>query len=221
MKPGAYIVGSKINFHPHVHAVVSRGGWTKAGDWVPVAYVDPHSAELLFRHKVLSLLRRSGLIDEERIALLLSWKHSGFSVHNSVTVGPEDAGATDRLVRYLMRPPVSLERLVFDHETGEVRLQPKAGADDEAGGGELERLDPDELVARVIVQIPDPKRHLIRNYGRYANAARAKRERDAAAEGGSPTEAGGDGGPRLPRRDRSRKSPTPPSARPRESAGQT
>ncbi len=43
------------------------------------------------------------------------------------------------------------------------------------------------------------KRHLIRNYGRYANAARAKRERDAA-EGGSLTEAGGTGGTAAPTR---------------------
>ncbi|HUP49498.1 MAG TPA: transposase [Thermoanaerobaculia bacterium] len=103
--------GSTINFHPHVHALVSRGGWTEGGQWVPLPWVDAKAAELLFRHKVLSLLRKAGLIDEQRMALLLSWKHTGFSVHNSVSVQPEDAGATERLVRYLMRAPVSQERL--------------------------------------------------------------------------------------------------------------
>ncbi len=49
---------------------------------------------------MLSLLRKARLIEEERIALLLSWKHTGFSEHNSVSVQPEDAGATERLVRY-------------------------------------------------------------------------------------------------------------------------
>lgn len=82
-----------------------------------------------------------------------------------------------------MRSPVSHDRLAFDHQTGEARLEPKAGADDGADAEQVERLDGDELVARVIVQIPDPKRHLIRSYGRYANAARAKRKRDAV-EGG-------------------------------------
>ena len=160
---------------------------------------------LLFRHKVFSLLRKAGAIDEDRIALLLSWKHSGFSIHNSVTVEPENPLAVERLVRYLMRPPVSLERVVFDPESGEVSLQPKASSDDGAGGEEVARIDPDELVARVIAQIPDPKRYLIRNYGRYANAARAKRQRDVTTEGGSPAEAGvATRGPqRLPRRDRS------------------
>ncbi len=52
-RPGMVAViqtfGSTINFHPHVHAIVSRGGWTSAGQWVPIAHVDPKAAEQLFR----------------------------------------------------------------------------------------------------------------------------------------------------------------------------
>ena len=44
----------------HVHALVTRGGWTEAGEWVPVPYVDERAAEELFRHKVLGLLGRRG-----------------------------------------------------------------------------------------------------------------------------------------------------------------
>ncbi|HVT43212.1 MAG TPA: transposase [Thermoanaerobaculia bacterium] len=138
-----------MNFHPHVHAIVSRGGWTRSGTWVAVPWVDPHAAELLFRHEVLSLLRNAGLIDEERISLLFSWKHTGFSVHNSVTVAPEDAAGAERLVRYLMRAPVSQQRLEIDEETTEVRVRAKSGADDAATAEESETLDPDEAVARI------------------------------------------------------------------------
>ena len=184
IRPGVVAViqtfGSTINFHPHIHALVSRGGWTEGGQWIPVPWVDANAAELLFRHKVFSLLRKAGLIDEERIALLLSWKHSGFSVHNSVSVQPDDAGATERLVRYLMRAPVSQERLEIDPDLEQVRLRPKAGADDGRPEDEVERLDPDEAVAPIIAQVPEPKKHLIHSYGHYANAARAKRAREAA-----------------------------------------
>lgn len=31
-----------------------------------------------------------GLISEERIDLLLSWRHSGFNIHNHTTVYPND-----------------------------------------------------------------------------------------------------------------------------------
>jgi hypothetical protein len=72
-----------------VHALVTRGGWT-SGQWVPVPYIDPACAEQLFRNKVIRLLQRAGLLDEDRTRLLLSWPHSGFSVHNSVTVPAGD-----------------------------------------------------------------------------------------------------------------------------------
>ena len=37
--------------------------------------------------------------------LPLSWQITGFSVHNSVTVGADDPASTERLARYLLRPP--------------------------------------------------------------------------------------------------------------------
>jgi len=77
----------------HVHAMVSRGGWTQDGEWIPVAFVDEHSAELLFRHKVIRLLQDAGLLSQERTELLLSWRHTGFSVHNRVRVEAEDGAA--------------------------------------------------------------------------------------------------------------------------------
>jgi hypothetical protein len=72
-----------LEWSPHVHALVSRGGWDRAGIWVPVPYVDATSAELLFRHKVIAFLRDEGLLSEQRIELLLSWQNTGFSVHLS------------------------------------------------------------------------------------------------------------------------------------------
>ena len=47
-----------------------------------------------------------------------------------------------------------------------------------------------EFVARVLVQIPDPRRHLVRYYGVYSNAARGKHKKAAApAEPSAPDEA--------------------------------
>ncbi len=104
-RPGVVSVvqtfGERANFHPHVHALVSRGGWTGSGEWVPVPYVDERAAEELFRHKVLALLRRRGLLSEERIELLLSWRRSGFSVHNRVLAHPGDGREFEALVRYM------------------------------------------------------------------------------------------------------------------------
>ena len=73
--------------------------------------MDEHAAELLYRHKVMRLLQDVVLLTEERTELLLSWRHTGFSVHNRVRVEPEDGPAVERLARYIMRPPISLERI--------------------------------------------------------------------------------------------------------------
>ncbi len=66
---------------------------------------------------------------------------------------------------------------------------PKAGHDG-SEPTEAERIDAMEFVARVLVQIPDPRRHLVRYYGAYSNASRGKRKKAAApAEPSPPDEA--------------------------------
>ena len=192
LRPGMVSVvqtfGEGAKFHPHLHALCSRGGWTASGEWIPLPYVDEAAAEKLFRHKVLALLRRRGLLSQERIELLDSWRRSGFSVHNRVVVHPRDQREFFALVRYMMRPPVSLDRLHFTPGSHEVLYLPKAGHDDiQPTPGET--IDAIEFVARVLVQIPAPKRHLVRYYGAYSNAARGKRKKAAVpAEPSSPDE---------------------------------
>ena len=150
MRPGMVSVvqtaGDLGNWHPHLHALVSCGGWTRDGEWIPVALVDEQAAELLFRHKVIRLLQDVGLLSEERTRLLLSWRHTGFSVHNRVRVEPEDGAAVERLARYIMRPPIRLERMAWDG-VGEVCYRRKRGH--ESAGlreREVEEFDPREFL---------------------------------------------------------------------------
>jgi hypothetical protein len=95
IRPGMVAViqtfAQTLRWNPHIHALGSRGGWNARGQWIPLPYIDAHAAELLFRHKVFQLLKNHGLLSDERIELLLSWKkHTGFSVDNSVNVYPSD-----------------------------------------------------------------------------------------------------------------------------------
>jgi hypothetical protein len=171
--------GDQANYHPHVHALATRGGWTRSREWIPVPYVDEGAAEELFRHKVLALLRRRGLLSEERIDLLLSWRRSGFSVHNRVWAHPGEGRDFEALVRYMGRSPVSLKRLRFAPGAQEV-VYTRKGRHDAAEPTNDERIDAEEFVARVLVQIPDPRRHLVRYYGAYSNRARGQRRKEEA-----------------------------------------
>ncbi|HQT95522.1 MAG TPA: transposase [Thermoanaerobaculaceae bacterium] len=172
-------------WHPHLHALVTRGGWDRVGQWAPVPFVDGEATALVFRHKVFSFLQAEGLLSEERARLLLSWRHSGFSVHTSVTVPRDDRDGLERLTRYLLRPPVSLERLkVGEHALAiayAARCKPGLQASTAAAP-----VDPKDFLARVVMHIPDPRRHVIRYYGAYSSVVRARRALAAVGGGAAP-----------------------------------
>jgi hypothetical protein len=86
-----------------------EAGW-RLGEWIPVPYLDEAAAEKLFRHKVVALFRRRGRLSQVRVELLLSWRRSGFSIHNWVWVHPGEGREFKALVRYMMRP---LHRTTF------------------------------------------------------------------------------------------------------------
>lgn len=180
---------SDLMWSPHIHALATRGGWTPEGEWVPVRHVVPAAAEKVFQHRVMRFLMDEGLLTEERARLLLSWRHSGFSVHNTVTVAPDDPDGMERLARYLVRPPVSLDRLgLVDggrRATYRVKRSAKAGS---AGQEVVESFDPRDLLARILMHVVEPRAQVIRYYGEYAVRARATRRRD-----GRPLEHGRDG----------------------------
>jgi len=157
LRPGMVAVvhtaGSFLTWHPHIHALVSRGGWSRDGTWVPVPYVDMRAAELLFRHKILAFLKDEGLISDERIKLLLSWRNSGISVDCSVRIQTGDTKALERVARYILRPPFSLKRLSWDKATDQVSYTAKIGS---SPSSETRHFDPLDFLARVIMTLPPP-----------------------------------------------------------------
>ena len=61
-----------------------------------------------------------------------------------------------------MRPPISIERMCWDGE-GEVRYRRKGGHENPALRLDpVETFDPSEFLARVIMHIPEPRRHMVR-----------------------------------------------------------
>ena len=98
-------IGEAARFHPHVHALCSRGGWNAAGQWVPVPYLDHRMAEELFRHRVLRLLKKQLLLSDQRIELLLSWRRSGFNIDDSVRIPAGEGKTLEHVARYMLAPP--------------------------------------------------------------------------------------------------------------------
>ena len=158
--------GDRINFHPHLHLLVTEGGMDQAGVFHRLPHLDDSRLAEIFAREVLRLLVGKGLLSPEWAEQILSWRHTGFNVHSRVRARTKTEA--ERIGKYMVRPILALDRLSFLE--GEGRVGYRHGDD----GAELERLDYLELIARVTSHIPDKGQVMVRYYGLYASAHRGK-----------------------------------------------
>jgi hypothetical protein len=78
-----------------------------------------------FRRKVVQYLLKTERIKKGLADNLLSWKHSGFSIDNSVMIYPHDIKAKESLAEYMTRCPVSLNKIVYEPVKGKVLFHTK------------------------------------------------------------------------------------------------
>jgi hypothetical protein len=171
--------GSLANWHPHLHLLVSDGGFRPDGAFVPLPLHDVATLTEAFRRAVLRLFVRRGLLDDEAAQGMLAWPHSGFHVHDGVWVPAEDRAFATRLARYCARHPVALSRLAYRADTGAVTYQSDKASGPTAGA---ETVDALEFLARVVSHIPNKGQVLQRYYGWYANRTRGIRRRTGVPE---------------------------------------
>ena len=113
----------------------------------------PAGPELRRRLAEVPLPGRPGLT----VAGSLCVAEQGFSLHAATRAGPHDDGARERLVRYVLRPPLATERLrLLPDEL--VRLQLKKPFSD---GTVAIDLDPLSLLWRLCAAVPPPRRHTV------------------------------------------------------------
>ena len=154
--------GDRINFHPHLHFLVSEGGADEAGIFHLIPRMDDARLSEIFAREVLAFLVRKELLSQEWAERLLSWRHSGFSVHSRVRAGTR--AEAERIGKYMIRPVLSLERLSFLEPEG------KVGYRSGEKGADLETMDYLELIARVTSHIPDKAQVMFRYYGLFPAA---------------------------------------------------
>jgi hypothetical protein len=120
--------------HPHAHAICSLGVFSRDGVFHPVPDdLDFAPLEEIFREEFFRTLETKDKITPERIALLRSWRHSGFAAHSDRRVEKGDRRALESLLEYIERPPVSLKRLRYFPEEDRVlysgKFHPSLGKD--------------------------------------------------------------------------------------------
>ena len=170
LMPGVVAViqtfGERINFHPHIHVLVTEGGTAPDGAFHHVSSFHDGIIRDLFTHEVFSLLLREKLISLPLVQKILGWRHTGFNAHSKVKATSKREA--ERVVKYMIRPLLSLKRLSFDETKGKVRYQCSRQ------GSQEESMDYLQFIARLTSHIPDKGQVMIRYYGLYSNAHRGK-----------------------------------------------
>ena len=165
---GLHTFGSRLNFNPHVHMLVTMGGMKSNGEWKTYDYVPFEMLRKQWQTVVLKLIRRNLNEDEKkqvqsRLQKAYSANGDGFYVH-----APKQKGNVKEQLgyigRYMKRPAIALKRIKeYDGEFVVFSYHDKS-----SGEERTEKITVEEFITRVIRHIPDENFKTIRYYGVYA-----------------------------------------------------
>ena len=172
--PGAVIAiqtfGDFLGFHPHCHVLCTDGCFYGKGVFRVAPRFDPKDLRAIFEHRVLRMLLSRGKITRDLIALILSWRYSGFQVYVGPRIQPGEEEATENLARYIIRASFSQERMTYLPEESKVTYESKDGKEEKA-------FDALDWLAAMTSHVPDKGEQMVRHYGHYSNASRGLRQK--------------------------------------------
>ena len=173
--PGAVIAvqtfGDFLGFNPHSHILVTDGCFYGTRGMFRVAPpLELKKLEAIFRHKVLRMLLNKGKITKVMIAMLSTWRHSGFNIFCGNRISPKDDTAMEHLACYIIRASFSQERMKYLDQEGKVIYMAK--------DGKKTKIFPAlEWLAAMCSHIPNRGEQTVRYYGYYSNVSRGKRQK--------------------------------------------
>jgi hypothetical protein len=171
--PGAVIAiqtfGDFLGFHPHCHVLCTDGCFYGKGVFRVAPRFDPEDLRAIFEHRVLRMLLSKGKIAQDLVALIFSWRHSGFQVYGGPRIQPAEEEATENLARYIIRASFSQERMTYLPEESKVIYESKDGKEEKV-------FDALDWLAAMTSHVPNKGEQMVRYYGHYSNASRGRRE---------------------------------------------
>ena len=170
--------GDLLTWQPHIHALVADGAFQDNGVFRVLPPIPTDYLEQALREAVFEFLKGENCIDEPLIDKLRAWKHTGFSVHNGVRVRGSDGEGRKRLARYMLRAPLSLDKLEYVAASGTVIYRSKMHATLKRN---FQVMPGAKWLELLIAHIPDKYEHLVRYYGAYSSRYRGEHQGEEEA----------------------------------------
>lgn len=174
---GLHTFGSRMNFNPHVHMLVTMGGMKENGEWVTYDFIPFEMLRKQWQTVVLKLIRRH-LSEEEkkkvqaRLQKAYTENGEGFYVH-----APKQRGQVRQQLRYIgryiRRPAIAVHR-IKEYDGAYVVF---SYHDKTSGQEKTERVTVEVFITRLIRHIPDEQFKTIRYYGIYSRRTKGMSKR--------------------------------------------
>jgi hypothetical protein len=161
--------GSLAHIHPHLHVLLTDGGYRRDGTFVAAPAPDAAVLEEAWRRAVLQWFVEQEWLEEDAAQAMLAWPHSGFGAHVGPRIAADDRAGLLRVARYAARAPVAESRLRYDAERAAVELVSDARDGPYVG---VHRLSALEFLARWVDHVPERYETRIRYYGAFATRRR-------------------------------------------------
>jgi hypothetical protein len=161
--------GDMMRFNSHWHGIILEGGFDSQGNFV---FIPIHSMDKMtecFRRRVIRFFLDRELITKSFASNLLSWKNSGFSIDAKLRLYGSDDKTRESIAQYLVRPPLSLNKIKYEPFKGKVLFKTKYN---EYFGENFKVYTGGDFIAALTKHIPPARIHLVRYYGLYSSRGR-------------------------------------------------
>jgi hypothetical protein len=157
--------------------IATAGCFNSSHEFIKSSEINIKEVENDFALKVVKMLKKEGKLSDEAIENMGSWNHSGFNVYFSQIINKEDTESIENLARYLIRAPISQERMKYTSKNNSKDGKGKVVYTSK-DGGKTEIIPGLEFLARLITHIPNKGEQLVRYCAYYSNKSRGLRKKE-------------------------------------------
>jgi len=172
-EPGMIMVlhpfGRDLKTNMHVHMLMTEGGLTPKGKWIPMPYIDYRTIRKKWQYFILTALRKA-MPGNREMAKIIDWcfkeRKNGFNIKAKRRIEGKTKQAARYMARYVRHPAIADSRIV-NYDTEKVTF-----IYEREGKTYTVVMDKYAFIHNVIKHIPDKNFKMVRYFGIHARRAK-------------------------------------------------